>query len=179
LKTEDSPPSAPHDANLELTAERWFPVAVERVWEQCTSKRGLERWWSPEDLRTSARRFDPRPGGDVVLSLRYASAMLDPKNEETFRAAGVPISLVLRGKIREWQKHRRLVLELTLTLDRAGAGITTVTQLEFEATGGGTRLRLTVTGKSDPHFRTLGEANLNGQLDRLGQSLVDPPASSP
>jgi len=165
--------------DLELAADRWFPFAVDRVWELCTTKRGLERWWSPEDLRTTVRRFEPRPGGDVVLALGYAPAMLHPESTDSFRAAGVPISLVLRGTIREWQKDRRLVLELTLSLDRAGAGITTVTQLDFETTGGGTRVKLTVTGRSDPHFRALGEANLIGQLDRLGRALERLPESTP
>lgn len=169
--------STPPAAQLELAAERWFPVTIDRVWERCTSKRGLERWWSPEDLRTTVRRFDPRPGGEVVMSMQYAPAMLDPKSEESFRAAGVPISLVLRGKIREWQENRRLVLELTLTLDRAGASITTITQLDLETIGSGTRVRLAVAGRSDPHFRTLGQANLDGQLERLGRSLDIPPES--
>ena len=164
---------------LELAADRWFPFTVDRVWKLCTSKRGLERWWSPEDLRTTVRRFEPRPGGEVVLALGYAPAMLHPESTDAFRAAGVPISLVLRGKIREWRKDRRLALELTLSLDRAGAGITTVTQLDFETTGGGTRVKLTVSGKSDPHFRALGEANLVGQLDRLGRALEGLSASTP
>jgi len=159
----------------EFAAERWFPVAIDRVWAECTSKRGLERWWSPEDLRTTVKRLDPRPGGAVVMSLRYVPAMLGPQAEESFRAAGVPISFVLRGTIRECETKRCLVLELTLTLDRAGAGITTVTRLEFEATELGTKVKIVVTGRSDPHFASLGQANLEGQLDRLGRSLTDTP----
>lgn len=159
------------DSELELAAERWFPVAVDRVWEQCTSERGLESWWSPEDLRTTVRRLDPRPGGEVVMSLRYVPAMLGPKHEAAFRAARIPIAMSLRGKVREFERNRRLVVELTLGIDRAGAGITTVTRLEFEPSGPGTKVRMVVSGKSDPHLATLGKSNIEGQLDRLGRSL--------
>jgi len=164
-------PAAPSDATLELAAERQFPVPVDRVWGQCTSKRGLESWWSPEDLRTTVQRFDARTGGEVVMSMRYVPAMLGPKSRDALLAAGIPLSFFLRGRIRELERHRRLVFELTLTLDRAGAGITTVTQLDFEPVGSNTRVKLVVAGKNDPHWVTLGRANLEGQLDRLGRSL--------
>lgn len=166
-------PSPPGE--LELVAERWFPVAVDRLWERCTTRPGIESWWSPEDLHTTVERLEPRPGGEVVILLRYVPAMLGPTHEQTFLAAGIPIVLFLRGKVRDMEPHRRLVLELTLTLDRAGAGVTNLTQLEFEPRGDGTRVRLVVTGSSDPHRATLGQANLEGQLDRLGRSLGLPP----
>lgn len=164
-------PSTPSPNEAELAAERWFPVAIDRVWEQCTSERGLESWWSPEDLRTTVKRLDARPGGEVVMSLRYVPALLGPKQEAAFRAARIPIALSLRGKVRECERNRRLALELTLTLDRAGAGITTLTRLEFEMVGLGTNVRLVVRGGRDPHLATLGKTNLEGQLDRLGRAL--------
>ena len=159
--------------DLEFAAERWFPVAIDRVWAQCTSERGLERWWSPADLRTTVRHLDLRSGGEVDMVLRYVPALLGPKQKEAFRAAGIPISLNLRGKIRVLEPNRRLVFDLTLTLDRAGAGIQTVTELDFEPVSIGTKVRLIVMGKTDPHWVALGKANLEGQLDRLGRSLGD------
>jgi len=119
----------------------------------------------------TVRRFDPRSGGEVDMALRYLPAMLAPDREGAFRAVGIPISLALRGKIRELEPHRRLVLELTLTLDRAGAGIETTTRLDLEPVPEGTQVKLTVSGKTNPHWATLGQANLEGQLDRLGRSL--------
>jgi uncharacterized protein YndB with AHSA1/START domain len=164
-------PSTPSSDRYELVSERQFSIEIDRVWEQCTSKRGLESWWSPEDLRTTVKRLEARPGGAVEMSVRYVPAMLDPKQEVAFRAAGIPISFTLRGTVREMERNRHVTFELTLTLDRAGAGITTVTRLEFEPFEAGTKVKLIVTGKSDPHMATLGQANLEGQLDRLGRSL--------
>jgi uncharacterized protein YndB with AHSA1/START domain len=172
-------PAATSSDELDLEAARWYPVTVEKVWAQCTSKRALERWWSPEDLRTTVKRFDARLGGEVVMSMRYVPAMLGPQGEDAFRAAGVPISFSLRGTVREFEKNRRLVLELTLSLDRAGSGITTVTTIELEARDLGTAVRLGVSGRSDPHLAVLGRANLAGQLDRLGQALGPLRGSSP
>ena len=149
-------PAESHD----LTAERWFPVPGDRVWTQCTTKGGLEAWWSPEDLLTRGTRLEARLGGRVEISLRYVPAMLGPKAEDAFRAAGVPISLRQRGTVRDFEIHRRLALELTLTLDKAGAGVTNVTRLEFESVTTGTRVRLSVAGKGDRHWVTLGKANL-------------------
>jgi uncharacterized protein YndB with AHSA1/START domain len=171
--------ASPPPATVELSADRWFPVAADRVWAQCTSKQGLESWWSPEDLRTTVKRIDPRPGGEVVLSLRYVPAMLGPMREAAFHAAGVPIAFSLRGKFLDFEYNRRLTLAMTLTLDRAGAGIETVTQIDFESETGGTRVRLLIRGESEPHMVTLGKANLEGQLERLGLSLGVAASPSP
>ncbi len=165
-------------ADLELVAERSFAANVDRVWELCTTKRGLERWWSPETLRTTVTRWEGRLGGEVSMALRYLPAMLGPKGESEYLAAGIPITLRLHGRVVEWERHRRVAFELTLTLDRAGAGITNVTRLEFEPLGPGTLVRLVVTGKSEPHLVTLGKTNLEGQLDRLGRCLDESPAST-
>jgi uncharacterized protein YndB with AHSA1/START domain len=157
--------------SLELTAERWIPHPVESVWKQCTSREGLESWWSPEDLRTNVRRLEARTGGGVEISLRYVPALVSPGQVEAFRASGVPISFLLLGRILELEMLRCLVFELTLSVRRAGSGITTVTRLNFESRGGGTIVKLVVSGKSNPHWVTLGRANLEAQLDRLGRSL--------
>jgi uncharacterized protein YndB with AHSA1/START domain len=171
-------PQVPSLPELELSSERWFPFPPERLWAQCTSKQGLESWWSPEDLRTTVKRIDPRPGGEIVLSLRYAPPMLEKTHEEAFRAAGIPLAFTLRGKFLECEIRQRLTLALTLSLNRAGAGIETVTQLDFQSESGGTRVRLGVRGPNERHIVTLGKANLQGQLERLGRSLgMTPPAS--
>jgi uncharacterized protein YndB with AHSA1/START domain len=167
--------STSQESDLGFSAERRVPQPVARVWEKCTTKDGLESWWSPEDLRTTVRNIEVRPGGSLVLAVRYAPAMLGPGREEAFRAAGVPISFGLRGRFREVETHRRIVLELTLTLDRAGSGIDSVVSIEMETEAEGTRVRLEVSGKSNPHWENLGRANVSGQLDRLVRSLGEPP----
>ncbi len=163
---------------VDFVAERWIAAPVDRVWLQCTTPEGIERWWSPEDLRTTVKRFDPRPGGEVLLTMRYVPAMLGAGRDEAFKAAGVPIGFVLRGRVLEAERYTRLVVELTLSLDRAGAGITTTTGLEFAAAGDRTHVTLHARGATNPHWVTLGQANLEGQLHRLGQSAERPGPTS-
>jgi hypothetical protein len=105
--------------------------------------------------------------------------VLGPVWEAAFQAAGVPIAFSLRGKFLDFEYNRRLTLAMTLTLDRAGAGIETVTQIDFESETGGTRVRLLIRGESEPHMVTLGKANLEGQLERLGLSLGVAASPSP
>ena len=97
--------------------------------------------------------------------------MLGQGREQEFRAAGVPIAFSLRGKFLEYEEFRRLTLALTLSLDRSGAGIETITQLDFAPEAGGTRVSIMVRGPNEPHMLSLGKAHLEGQLDRLGRSL--------
>jgi uncharacterized protein YndB with AHSA1/START domain len=171
--------SDPSEEPVDLVAERVIPAPVPAVWDQCTSKRGLESWWSPEDLRTVVKRLDPRPGGEVTMSLRYVPALLGPQSEEAFRAAHIPISFDLRGTFREVERNRRIVLDLSLTLDRAGARVESVTELDLVAEGTGTKVRITVRGNREKHMLSLGKANLEGQLDRLARSLSSRAAAPP
>jgi len=163
----------------ELRAVRWVPAPPSRVWTACTTKRGLEAWWSPEDLRTSVRRLEVRTGGSVVIDLRYAPALLLPGTSESFRAAGVPIRLTLRGILREVVEERLLLFDLNLDLDRAGAGVGLRTRLEIAPEGSGTRVTIVGTGSDTPHWARFGERNLEAQLERLDRHLAGSRAASP
>ncbi len=167
--------SIPSAESSEVTAERWFPASIERVWAQCTTRPGVESWWSPEDLRTRVQRLELRPGGGVAISLRYLPAMLGPERGAAFRAAGVPISLRLHGRVREVEGNRHLVLDLTLATDRSGSGVDSTFCVDLEPSGSGTWLRMSVTGRGDPHWTHQGRTNLEAQLDRLGRSLHSGP----
>lgn len=157
--------------DLDLTASRWIPHAPVRVWAACSTKEGIERWWSPPDLRTTVRRWDLRPGGDVVFHLRYVPAILTPSAPEAFRAAGVPISFNLRGQLSEVHPGRLLTMDLTLDVGKAGAGVRMITRLEIVPEGSGTRVSLLGRGQGTPHWAALGQRNLEAQLERLEQVL--------
>ena len=161
-----SPPN-----EVELSAERWLPVAPDRIWAQCTTKQGLESWWSPEDLRTTVKRIDPRAGGELVLAVRYVPAMLGQRREDAFRPAGVPISFALKGTFVALEPKRKIIFALTLSIDRTETGIETVTELDFHPQEDGTHVRLHVRGTSEPHMLAQGKANIEGQLERLARSL--------
>jgi len=163
--------------NLELSASRWLAFSPARVWAACTRREFLERWWSPEDLRTTVRRLDVRPGGQVEFRIRYVPALLGKDSAQAFRAARIPISFELRGTLTEVLTERLLTFDLTLDIGKAGAGVKTITRLELNPEGEGTQVRLTAVGKGTPHWRTLGQQNLEAQLERLESVLLSEPVS--
>jgi uncharacterized protein YndB with AHSA1/START domain len=161
----------PEESGRDLTATRWIPFPPRKVWVACTTPSGLEAWWSPEDLRTTVRRLEVQPGGRVELRMRYAPALFFPEVSESFRAAGVPIELDLRGTFLEVVEEQVLVFDLSLGIGRAGAGVEMRTRLDLHAERDGTRVSIAGSGKDTPHWRTLGEKNLEAQLERLERHL--------
>lgn len=157
---------------LELSANRVLPYPPDRVWAACTRKEGLERWWSPEDLRTIVRRLEVRPGGEVDFYIRYVPALLTSESADAFRSARIPISFHMRGKLSVVEVDRVLAFDLTLEIDRAGAGVRTSTRLELKPEGLGTRVTVIARGQGTPHWATLGQQNLEAQLERLERALA-------
>ena len=162
--------ASPHD--LELRATREMPYPPTRVWAACTSKSSLEQWWSPEDLRTTVRRLDVHPGGEVWFHVRYVPALLSPSSGEVFRAARIPISFDLRGRLSEVIVGRSLTFDLVLDIGKAGAGVSMATKLELTPLGEGTRVDLVARGKATPHWTILGQQNLATQLERLEHTIA-------
>jgi len=161
--------------DLELTATRWLPFPAARVWTACTTKHSIERWWSPVDLRTSVRRLEVRPGGEVRFRIQYVPALLTPGSQELFRAARVPIAFDLRGRVGDLVEDRSITFDLTLDLGKAGTGIDMVTRLELLPERDGTRVTLIARGKETPHWTTLGQQNLEAQLERLAHAVAAGP----
>jgi uncharacterized protein YndB with AHSA1/START domain len=152
--------SADNGTDLELSATRWIPAAPGEVWTAATTKAALERWWSPEELRTSIRRLEVHPGGMIAFHVTYLPALLSPTSKESFTAARVPIAFDLRGTFSELVEPSRLTFDLTLELGKAGAGIPMSTRMDLEPEGAGTPVTLTGRGQGTPHWRTLGTRNL-------------------
>jgi len=161
---------APGD--LELTATRRLPFPAARVWTACTTKSTIEQWWSPEDLRTTVRRLEVRPGGEVLFRVRYVPALLTPGSKDVFRAARIPIAFDLRGKLSEVVLERILTFDLTLDIGKAGTGVEMITKFELNPDGDGTWVKLIARGKETPHWTTLGQQTLEAQLERLEGSVA-------
>lgn len=152
---------------LELRASLDAPFSPSTLFTALTSGRLIERWWGPEDVRTTVLRFEPRSGGAVVLRIRYLPALVTPDASSAFRAAGVPISFDLRGTLAEFVDERVVEFDLELELGRSARGIRMVTRFELEPTADGTRLTGVARGESTPHWVALGQRNLESQLERI------------
>jgi uncharacterized protein YndB with AHSA1/START domain len=162
---------APGRATLRLTAERLIPAPPVRIWEACTTRAGLARWWAPEDLIVEVTKLEVRPEGAIDFFFRYAPALLTPESREAYRAAGVPISFHLRGRFTEVRPNVRLAFSQSLDLGRAGASPRMATEFDLRPEGGATRVVLTAEGPAEAHWQTLGAANLRGQLERMERAL--------
>ncbi len=152
-----------------LTARREIPVRIDRVWGACTHRTSVARWWSPDDLRTTVRQWEPRPGGPIWTHLRYVPALLTPGTADAVRATGVPIALDLRGRFGDVVPDRLLVLDLTIDSGRSAAGISMLPRVELEEAGGATSVRVIASGTDTPHGGNLGQRNLGAQLERLAR----------
>jgi uncharacterized protein YndB with AHSA1/START domain len=158
----------------ELSATRRIPCGPREVWNACTSKRGLETWWSASDLRTRVRRLEVRPGGGVELHVRYLPSLITAGSSESFRAAGVPISFDLRGKIGELVAERVIEYDLSLDLGKNTPGVRMVTRFELSDDGDATVVKLSALGQSDPQWKTLSQRTLDAQLERLELAASEP-----
>ncbi len=156
---------------IELRATLWVPHEPARVWTVCSTKTGLEGWWSPKELRTRVLRWELRRGGGIVLRVRYLPALLTPGSGEAFRAAGVPVVLTMRGSVREVVEQRRMAFGLALDLGSGGDETETVTTLELTPEGSGTRITVVERGAQTPHGVALGPKILEGRLDRIARAL--------
>lgn len=164
--------SAARSDDLEISASRRIPASPARVWACLTTAREIEGWWNPEDLRTSVRRFVARSGGAVEIHVQYRPALFTPDHTKSFEAVGIPISFDLRGTCREVVAERRLELDLRLEIGRAGAAVAMVTRFEIAPAGDGSEVRVVGSGRDTPHWRSLGQQNLEGQLERLARAAT-------
>lgn len=112
----------------------------------------------------------------MSLHVRYVPALFSPESTEAFRAARIPLTFDMRGIVSEVIEQRLLTFDLTLDIGKGGAGVRMVTRLELAPEGIGTRVDIVGTGKGTPHWATLGQRNLEAQLERLARALD---ASSP
>ena len=164
-------------ASLALRASRWIPHEPARVWTACTTKQALEQWWSPEDLRTTVRKLEVRPGGGIDLHVRYVPALLGPASAEAFQAARIPIAFDLRGRLSEVEEERLLTFDLALDIGKGGASVEMATTLELIPENSGTRVNLIGRGEKTPHWVALGQKNLEAQLERLALAVERSSAS--
>ncbi len=108
-----------------LIIERVFKAPPERVFKAWTDAKILAKWWGPEGFHTPDAKLDVRVGG------AWRSTMVGPKGE----------AHIVSGVYREITPPKRLVMTWGWETDGKRGHETTI-ELTFEATAGGTRMRL-------------------------------------
>lgn len=172
------PSSAPR---VRFSAERVIPAPPDEIWALWTTPERLAEWWGPEDVVTTVETLDVRPGGAIELAFEYAATAADPARRAEFEAAGIPTSYRAVGTFREVEAPRHISFDQLV----AFGGLPPVPyrfRAELRPVAGGVRVRLTAESEANPHWRTLGRANLTAQLDRLARLVAPSPprgASTP
>jgi uncharacterized protein YndB with AHSA1/START domain len=145
-----------------FTLERSYKAAPERVFQAWADGQIRKRWFAPDTTNTIEHfEQDFRVGGTDRLSYRFGEGSPFP---------GVVITN--RGVYFEITPNRRIVSAHSMDMDGRvfSASLTTV---ELEAAGGGTRLRFThqgafLEGSDGP---TMREEGWNKLLDALAREL--------
>ncbi|WP_410636330.1 SRPBCC domain-containing protein [Amycolatopsis sp. cmx-4-83] len=135
-----------------FTLERSYPVPPERVFAAWADPAAKARWFVPAGTHT----LDFRVGGTETVG---ATGPDDTK-------------LSVTSTYHDIVPDRRIVYATTLSGDEVLATVS-ITTVELEADGGGTRLVLTeqgtfLDGAEEPQWREQGTGDW---LDRLGEAL--------
>lgn len=171
----DGPPDAASRAPRwgdPVRASRTLPSSVERLWDLWTTPEGFASWWGPEDSRTSVERWELRVGGEIRLTLRYASAVEHPEFGRELERSGVATTYTARGQFTEVVPLTRLSFRLSLRYGPRAPPVLLTTRADFRAVEGGVRLTVDSLGSATKHWRTLAQPALEGELDRLSRVLA-------
>jgi uncharacterized protein YndB with AHSA1/START domain len=109
-----------------LRLERLIAAPPERVFELWTEPELVAQWFGPDGFDIPSYAIDPRPGGKWRTTMRSPEGKLH----------------TVSGVYRVIDKPRRLVFTWAWDQDDGSRGHETEVTVTFEATPGGTRLKL-------------------------------------
>jgi uncharacterized protein YndB with AHSA1/START domain len=136
-----------------LTIERTYQAPAQAVFDAWTSEEVMRRWFHGERGReTPEARVDLRLGGTVRVVMR------DPDKDVEYGGGGHYTEID--------PPHR---LAFTWTWDEEGRE--TLIELDFEETGGATKVRLTHSGLRDTESVLSHEGGWATCLENLGREL--------
>jgi uncharacterized protein YndB with AHSA1/START domain len=142
-----------------MKIERTFQAPAEAVFNAWTSEEVMRRWFHGEHAwETTVAEVDLRLGGNVRVVMR------DPDKDTEY--GGV-------GHYTEIDPPRRLAF--TWTWDDDGDRETLI-ELDFEESGGATKVTMSHHGLRDAEHVTSHEGGWNNALDNLEAALETPPS---
>jgi uncharacterized protein YndB with AHSA1/START domain len=151
-----------------LTLERFYPAAIEEVWQLWTTRDGVESWWGPEGFEVKVRELDLRPGGEMKYAMRAVGA----DQIEFLRKAGMPVADEHRIIYTAVEPPRLLAYKDVADFIPGVAPYEISNSIELEAVAGGVRLVVTFEALHDEHWTRLAVMGSEQQLEKLGRVLV-------
>jgi uncharacterized protein YndB with AHSA1/START domain len=148
----------------QFVIDRTLKASVEKVWRMWTTKEGLEKWWGPEDFRSTVRHLDVRAGGrfEIVMTATL------PEIIAQLKAAGMDESSAAKGDYTVVEPNRRLIYTNAVDFVPGVPPYTSTTIVEMSATpSGGTRLTVTNDVMHDEQWTAMATMGWTQQINKL------------
>ena len=146
-----------------VVIERIYRAQVGELWDLWTTKAGFESWWGPIGFRVEVHAMEPRPGG----AFHYDMIADAPEQVAGMKQMGRPVSHETHGKFSEFKKHERLVLTHVIDFLPGIKPYESTITVEFFATGGSTRMVVTLDPMHDENFSKMQTMGFTSQLSKL------------
>jgi uncharacterized protein YndB with AHSA1/START domain len=153
----------------QFVIDRALKAPVERVWRMWTTKEGLEKWWGPENFKSTVDHLDVRVGGRFEIVM---AAML-PAIIAHLKASGMGESSVAKGDYTVVEPNRRLIYTNAVDFVPGVPPYTSKTMVEMSITpSGGTRLIITNDVMHDEQWTAMATMGWTQQIGKL-EKLLD------
>jgi uncharacterized protein YndB with AHSA1/START domain len=152
----------------QFVIDRTLKAPVEKVWKMWTTQEGLEKWWGPEDFKSTVRHLDVRVGGRFEIEM---TATL-PEIIAHLKASGMSESSVAKGDYTVVEENRRLVYTNAVDFVPGVRPYTSTTMVEMSAApSGGTRLIITNDVMHDEQWTAMATMGWKQQIGKLEKQL--------
>jgi uncharacterized protein YndB with AHSA1/START domain len=146
-----------------ITIERFYPAAIEDVWDLWTTKDGIESWWGPGGFAVTVQKLDLRPGGQLL----YAMTAIDPPQVEFMKKAGMPVSHDARITYTEVNPPHKLAYIHLADFIPGVEPYDVATVVELESRSQGVRMVLTLDPMHNDEWTSRAVAGWESELGKL------------
>lgn len=151
----------------EFAFRRTLGAPRETVWRYVTETEHMAEWWAPNDLRTAALEFAPRPGARIVQAYRDADDA----------GAAEPVVGRAEGEVEEVHRPDRIAFRLSPLLPDGGVAFTGHYVFALHATTDAetvfeVRMRITDSTIPAAEFVAGIELGWNHALDKLAAAVA-------
>jgi uncharacterized protein YndB with AHSA1/START domain len=152
----------------DITLERTYPAAAERVWELWTTPEGIERWWAPDGFEARVAKLELEPGGE----LRHSLTATAPEQIEFMTGAGLPLTTHARKRFTEVEPVRRLAYVSEIDFVPGVEPYEHLTIVDLHPVADGVRVVMTVEPLHDEVWTQRLVAGRENELDNLARLIA-------
>ena len=148
-----------------VVIERTYPARVEELWALWTTKDGFESWWGPEGFRVEVHTIEARLEGTLLYDM-IADA---PDMIAAMKQMNRPVAHAARARFTVFQPHQRLAITTVIDFLPGVEPYESTIGVQFFASGGNTRMVITLDPMHEEEFTRMTTMGLTSQLGKLDQ----------